>query len=238
MNDTQDKATADRLRAALPRLPKSDQSFANSLIAAFDQYGSWTPGRRTWANKLLDRVGTAAQNIGDLAGIMSLFEYASKHVKRPSLELAIPGYPADRAVHLSVAGMKSKFPGTLTLATSQKTNTSGEWPQREWLGRIMKDGSFVASDALLNGQRMSDGSGFGAAVIDKLKWLAQDPAKIAGEDGRLLGRCCFCRGALSDERSTLVGYGRRCAYNFGLDWGERPMTPVLSGASAEQQGRI
>lgn len=228
MNQATDQAVAEALRAALPKLPQSDQSFANSLLSAYDQYGSWTSGRRTWANKLLDRVGAPAQNIGDLAGIMSLFEYASKHVKRPSLDLAVPGYPPDRAVHLSVAGIKSKFPGTLTLGTSQKTNTSGEWPQREWLGRIMKDGSFVASDAFCGQARFRD------AVTDRLKALAQDPAKIAGEDGKLLGRCCFCRGPLSDERSTLVGYGRRCAYNFGLDWGERPTSPVLSA----QQGRI
>lgn len=221
-----DKATADRLRAALPRLPKSDQSFANSLIEAVDRYGTWTTGRRAWAFKLLDRLGTAGQNIGDLSGLMSLFQQASKHVKRPTIELSIPGYPVDRAVHLSVAGLRSKFPGTLTLATSEKTNMSGEWPQREWLGRIMKDGSFVASDAFTGQAR------FRQAVTDRLKALAQEPAKVAGEDGKLLGRCCFCRGALSDDRSTLVGYGRRCAYNFGLDWGERPAAPVLSASAS------
>lgn len=222
--NTQDKETAERLRAAFPKLPASDRSFAASLLNAMDTYGSWTQGRRDWALKLIARGGTVGQNIGSLAGIMSLFEYASKHVKRPSLELAVPGFTADRAVHLSIAGGRAKFPGTLTLATSQKTNTSGEWPQREWLGRIMKDGGFVASE-LLGAE-----AAFGCAVIDKLKALAQDPARVAGEDGRLLGRCCFCRGALSDERSTLVGYGRRCAYNFGLDWGERPTAPVLSEA--------
>lgn len=225
--NTTDQDTAHRLAAAIPTLSKSDQNFARSLVDAFDNYGSWTDGRRTWANKLLLRAGTAAkQNIGDLAGIMSLFEYASKHVKRPALEISIPGYPADRAVHLSVAGMKSKFPGTLTLSTSEKTNTSGQWPQREWLGRIMTDGSFVPSDYFTGSEN------FRAAVTDRLKALAQEPARIAGEDGRLLGRCCFCRGALSDERSTFVGYGRRCAYNFGLEWGERPMEPVLSGAAS------
>jgi hypothetical protein len=49
--------------------------------------------------------------------------------------------------------------------------------------------------------------------------MAADPAKAASEYGRLTVHCCFCSLPFTDARSTAVGYGRICAGNYGLPWG-------------------
>jgi hypothetical protein len=51
--------------------------------------------------------------------------------------------------------------------------------------------------------------------------LAQHPAETAAKNGKLTGNCCFCTSALTDKRSTEVGYGPTCAANYGLPWGSK-----------------
>lgn len=58
--------------------------------------------------------------------------------------------------------------------------------------------------------------------------MAVDPEGTAAAYGHLTGACCFCRRALSDERSVSVGYGPVCADHFGLAWGvkKNPLMPA------------
>lgn len=221
--NTDDKVTGAELRKVLASLSASDRSFANSLLAGLDQYGYWTQGRREWALKLLARAGAEACPIGDMGGIMELFDKARLKIARPSIELMVPSHGA---IHFSVAGSKSKHPGSITIATAEKYDDGGEWPGRRWLGRVTRNGSFVPSELLCADK------GYHDAVVDRLKAFAENPVKVAGDDGKLLGRCCFCRGALRDERSTMVGYGKTCARSFSLPWGERPGEASLFASPA------
>ena len=82
------------------------------------------------------------------------------------------------------------------------------WPARgAWLARINQSGELTGP-----GRRW-------LALVELLRHLAEDPAKAAGEAGRLTGSCCFCGLALTDARSTGVGYGPTCAEKWQLPWG-------------------
>lgn len=140
----------------------------------------------------------AAQTVGNLSGIMRLFDTARQHLRFPAIVL--DGF------RLSIAGPRARVPGSLTV-TSDDRDQDG---QRAWYGRVQSHGEFEPSrDAP-------------ADLGDKLRRLAADPAGVAAEYGRLHGRCCFCNKALRDERSTAVGYGPDCADHYGLPWGTRP----------------
>ena len=99
------------------------------------------------------------------------------------------------------------MPGSINVATP------GRYGENEWFGRITRQGEFLPSRKYDASQQ--------TAVGLALQAMANDPAKAAGEFGRLTGRCCFCALPLSDERSTKVGYGPVCAKNWGVPWGSK-----------------
>lgn len=159
---------------------------------------------------LASRAAPQEASVGDLSGIISLFDKAKQHLKYPAIVMSVPA--ADTAVRINVAGQRAKQPGSLNVCSVEKTKDGNFGPEREWYGRVQTDGKFVASRAC--------GDMFNA-ISDRLKAFADAPAAIASEHGRLTGCCCFCNKALTDERSTAVGYGKICAGHFGLPWGSR-----------------
>lgn len=169
--------------------------------------------------------------IGNLAGIFALFDQARKHLKFPAIVLVVPG-TVDLHIRINVAGPSAKEPGSLTVCDAARDEDTRK---REWLGRIHKDGTFWATNV---------GKNYMPRLAQRLTEFADNPAKVAGEDGRLHGRCCFCRQALTDERSTAVGYGKTCASHFGLPWGDAkttfsypyPRDPQTGLTSAVQSG--
>jgi len=194
-----------------------------------------------------------AAKVGELDGILKLFAKARTHLKFPAVSLGVRVGPfadhnaalavsnaavvhevhekvgADEVVNfyavfpeirVNVAGEQAKVPGSLTV-TEAETRPGEE--RRRWLGRVLLDGTFQAAWELSDAERK-------AAVEARLAAFAADPSKVGAEDGKLHGRCCFCRIALSDERSTAVGYGKKCASNFGLAWGARPAEFAASAA--------
>lgn len=188
------------LSQSLDRLSEGDRSFANSLLHAHARYGRLTEKQAPWVQKLLDRatkpVETKTEAVGDLAGVMQLFEKARKHLKRPAVVLGCD----NGEVRINVAGERARCPGTLNVIDEAS---------RTWFGRIHHDGRFEHS-------RRDEPP---AAVSALLTRFAADPASVASEHGRLTGRCCFCNTSLTDERSTAVGYGPVCAKHYDLPWG-------------------
>jgi hypothetical protein len=197
--------------------------------------GKWSLDSKCWmvpashaaqAQAIVPAAKAPAQKrmVGDVSGILALFAKARTHLKFPAIELSVPPVGTrplytftdkaerdaekakrrlDPVVCVNVATHKAKEPGSLTLLSGEK----GDDGRRRWLGRISLDGSCRSDDA---------------ALVARLRQFAADPAGIAGEHGELHGRCCFCRKALTDKRSTAVGYGETCANNFGLPWGAKP----------------
>jgi hypothetical protein len=152
----------------------------------------------------------AAKSVGEMDGLLKLFEKTKGKLKRPAIVIGIPGTD-NKSVRLSIAGPKAKVPGSLTLTSGEATGVN-EWggKSRDWYGRVRVDGTFEPT---------REGAALEPALSRTLRALATDPAATAAEYGRLTGKCCFCNRALEDERSTAVGYGRVCAGHYGLPWG-------------------
>jgi hypothetical protein len=181
-----------------------------------------------------------AQAVGDLAGVLALFDKAREHLKRPAIVLAVPGLTPSEPIgaitptgerlyqwdeRLRASGCNAVYAPPFTIRLSiagdkarvpgSITVLDGERTEegRDWFGRILRDGTYQPSNAA-NGRTQ--------AITARLRAFAAEPAKVAKDSARLTGRCCFCNLALKDERSTAVGYGATCADHFGLPWGERP----------------
>lgn len=141
-------------------------------------------------------------DLGDLSGILALFDKAKEKLKNPAIVLdTTDANGNDTTVRLSVAGPQAKFPGSINVTSE------GSFQNRDWYGRVKLDG---ALDARPNAP---------AGLTATLTAFAADPAGVAAAHGRKTGNCCFCNKALNDARSTEVGYGPVCAKNFGLAWG-------------------
>jgi hypothetical protein len=194
-----------QLQENLGRLGQRDQQFANSLIADFNRYGRLTPGQQPWVGKLIERA-TAPRpeptriDVGTMAGVIALFRRAQEHLKHPKIVLQCGTFP----VTLSLAGSASKAPGSINVMGE------GQYPNREWFGRISPEGQFEPSGSLLREQGRLD------AIQALLVSLGVDPAGVAKKHGALTGSCCFCNRKLTDAKSVAAGFGPVCADNYGL----------------------
>ena len=156
-------------------------------------------------------------SVGELSGIMALFDKAAKTLgSGRQSSWACSGFSSDKAVRVHVATDRAKFPGSLYALDCGDLDAGGMYPERKWLGRLHVDGTLEMSRSLTADPRYCE------AVESRLKAFAADPSKVGAEDGLLTGRCCFCRKSLTAEKSTAMGYGRRCAEHFGLAWGAKP----------------
>lgn len=198
------------LQAVIPTLPVNKQSFAQSLCDQ-SKTKALSDKQMYWVNKLVEDLTSPASvspvHVGDLGAITSMFDKARQHLKFPAIVMSVPA--ASMTIRINVAGPTAKFPGTLNVTSGEKP---GYEERRTWFGRVMKDGSYVPSDKASTALN---------AITERLTAFARDPAGIAAEHARLTGRCCFCNLHLQDERSTAVGYGKKCATNYGLKWGAK-----------------
>lgn len=188
------------------KITGKDREFANSLIEKSKRWGL-SPKQLFWVDKLVkaakgeDQAETVA--IGDLTATVALFDKAKTHLKNPKVLLFV----GNRIVRLNVAGERARVPGSINVASLSR------YGEGEWYGRITRDGKFSPTAQAVNVP----------GLAEALKTFADNPAEVATEYGRLTGNCCFCGKALSDERSTAVGYGATCASHYGLAWGAKPV---------------
>jgi hypothetical protein len=156
-----------------------------------------------------EQADQPSTRVGEMSGILALFGKAKRHLKRPAIVLGVPELGPRASIRLNIAGDRAKVPGSLTITDGNK-NEAGE---RGWLGRILLDGTFQPSRECMDALAVP-------AIAARLAAFSADPVTIAGEHGRLTGKCCFCNRGLEDERSTAVGYGPVCASHYDLPWGE------------------
>jgi hypothetical protein len=190
-----------------------------------------TGPQRYWLHKLaleeLARAGkakaspaAAAVALGDLAALQALFARAAEHLQAPKVRLLMPA--ADGALDPH-AGRVVLAPRTRGARKGSVAVSDGQYGGT-FYGWIDPAGSFLPS------------AGCPEAVKALLVALAADPAKVAGEHGRIMGVCCFCGQALTDERSTAVGYGPICAKHWALPWGDQ-QTDAATGGVVERPRR-
>jgi Family of unknown function (DUF6011) len=192
------------------RLSPKDQKFAQSLLDALKKYHGLTPSQEHWLGVMAQKACSAhpeieknVEHVSSFAGVYALFTKAKEKLKWPKINLMIDAGP----LLLALAGAKSKVPNVINVTDGAPFGSN------KWYGRVYPDGKWE------QGNQSYPEMG---QVRKMLEELAAEPAKVAVMYGKLTGRCCFCNRALSDEKSTAVGYGPICAEHFGLskEWKE------------------
>jgi Family of unknown function (DUF6011) len=207
-----DKELAQILAEHFDKIPERDQSFAASLRDSVGRWGTATARQRPHLERMVAKaMGVETERVktpvGDLSGVMALFDGARQHLKAPAIVVKM----GDDEIRLSIAGPSAFAPGTINVATNEGYGAS------EWFGRILLDGQFEASPRVKTPSH----------VVEGLKRFAAEPAQMAAEHGKLTGKCCFCNRPLTDERSTHVGYGATCASRWSLPYPK--LSEVKSG---------
>jgi len=212
----------ETLRGLIDQMPERDRDFASSLCR---QTRPLSDRQMYWVNRLIAQqqqrtaAPTVSTQVGNLSGVMALFERARQHLQHPAIVLQIDPHTA---VRLTVAGPAARVPGSLNV-----TSVDHNGPRRAWFGRVV-DGNWQPSASCTNAD----------AIAARLVALAADPATVAAEYGHLHGSCCFCMRPLSDARSTTVGYGPICAGHYGLPWGEEAATPAPDAPAVAPRPRV
>lgn len=194
-------AQVQQLIAVLPTLPESKISFACSLINQYSRKRYLSEAQIPWVGKLVAIARgdvPQVQTVGDFTGVVSLFRSASAKLKFPKIRIQVDGAP----VVLSVAGERSKAPGSINIAGE------GSWNNREWYGRVSPEGRFDPSRTIT--------AEFSRALIPVLNELSSDPIAAVQRYGRLTGHCMFCGLQLTDARSKAAGFGETCSQHWGL----------------------
>lgn len=151
----------------------------------------------------------------DLAGTLGVLRVArmfgiakSKGLTKARIDIAV-SLPGDSIVPLVMKPVRAN--GRNPEGTIYVTCGATE----DYLGKIMPDGQFFQS------HRCGDDE------LQALKMFAQDPVGVSRSSGRLTSNCCFCRKKLSTSESVAVRYGRTCARNFGLPWGDEKVNTIF-----------
>lgn len=137
----------------------------------------------------------------NLKAIYTLFDTAiASKLKYPEIRLQTPN---SSPVQIKRAGSMSRYNGQLMITDGRPYGSNA------YYGRIDSNGTFVT------------GRESNSELLPLLDRLAQNPAEVASEYGKLTGHCSFCGLTLTDPESTAVGYGPICAGHYGLPHGRR-----------------
>ena len=184
--------SAAQLLEVVLSLPEKDREFAASLAEGVAKRGAASSKQQYWLDTLFARASAPApqapRQIDNMAGILSLFARAGSKLKHPALTFSVE----ETAIRLSVAGPASKFPGSINITSE------GAYADRDWYGRIRRDGAFEPA------------RNAPAGLGDLLSRFSAGPLAVAAEQGKRTGACCFCNRRLTDKRSTALGYGPVC----------------------------
>jgi hypothetical protein len=205
-----------KLQAAVEMnaLAGSDANFARSLLDQYSRKGSLSGSQFKWVNIISERASQpkpqAAVLDAKVSRVFELFASAKSHgIKYPKIRLEAEGV----SVVLSLAGDRSKYCGQV------QVTDGGRFGSNQYFGRIDTDG------------KLTDGRDMTAGVRKLLVELAANPEQIAAVHGHRTGDCCFCGLPLTDGRSVAMGYGPKCAKNFGLKWGKAKVETAISLAA-------
>lgn len=190
--------------------------FAQSLAKSIDSVRGPSEKQAAWAHKLaVDAITPKAApkvaNIPSLQPVIDMLHKAQDAQKRlPKIELLADGGRV--VIKLRKAG-------------DAVVTDGGAYGDNTLYGFIDNNGNYKPT------------RGNTAAVEERLRELAEDPAKVAGQHGVATGECCFCCRELSDARSRSVGYGPICAEKFGLPWGDTSAADAADAAAKDEVTR-
>ena len=206
LNYTTDRQAELMARVMAKQLHGSNADFALSLTGARNP----STKQMYWVDEMLKRARenevkasqpTPALPTLDTTKIVELFEHARQALKRPKITLILDIANPSHLVRLSYDVKRGVI-----------------WLNSESFGQ-----NYGLIDLTSKTVKLKQyGNQNRNALLTLLNEFAQDPITMAIAHGKLTGNCMFCQLKLSDERSLHHGYGKRCARNYGLVWGERP----------------
>ncbi len=170
-------------------------------------------------------------NVGDISRITEIFNNARTHLRSPSIVLTLPEENETIELAPNAVGGINVHSATRRARRRRGWGRPTRGASSRWFfyGTISAEGTFAGRPELFVPATRT------AAIANRLTTFVADPVATAGADGRLAGRCCFCRLPLTDERSTSVGYGPVCADHFGLPWGDRPARTIAPTVAQEHR---
>jgi hypothetical protein len=192
-------ATEASLKSCLNagKLTPRDASGANILLNKHYHYGSWTTSQQQWADDILRRGGGLPEptmKVGPgFARVIGILNIAGSRLVRPTITLM------DDADQLVAIALNTK---TKDVTVRRPVQGSRGW----LLAQITPAGGYIETDEMT------------VASADLLEKLGEDTAGTALQYARKTGLCCFCNRKLTDETSTMRGYGQTCAGHYGLPW--------------------
>lgn len=204
--DPEAQANVELLTANMGNLKAKDAAFAGDLLKQLATKHWLSDKQLYWVGILAQRASQPqapekrAVKIGDMAGLIELFNKAKAHIKYPALELRLSD---DTRVRLTLNSSAAKFPGHITVSAYFDAGF------KTWAGRVSPDGEWT---------QPSNATGL-AAIGYLLKRMSCDPVNTAKDYAKLTNNCCFCGQLLTDPASVEVGYGPICADHWGLPWG-------------------
>ena len=187
----------NKLREALTKgtVPGRSIDFALSLVAQFDKKGELSEKQMYWVERLANPVKVEPLSVPDACGIFDRFD--SVPLKYPKINLLLLDGTRFR---IARAGERSKYCGQLILTDGTRDG---------YFGRVTEDG-----EVMLSGKGMQ----YKDEIVEILMEVGANAQEVASEFGKATGNCCFCSRPLSDDRSLAVGYGKKCAEHYGLEW--------------------
>jgi hypothetical protein len=201
-------AELTRLKTEYVRLSAKDQTFALSLLQQQARTGGLSNRQWPWVKKLVDRLDhpqetSGPRNLGDQTQLRAMFATAGEKIKFPHLLLRHDRDGYAETLKVWIAGARSMQPGSFSVTTTAVA--------REWLGRVMQDGTWTPGHTRTAAEYDS--------VASLLSELIAAPHAFLASNGKSAGACCYCGTELTDARSVEAGYGPTCAKKWGLPWG-------------------
>jgi len=148
------------------------------------------------------------------SAIITRFDLASARLQYPKMYVFDAIYSAEYKLYR--AGERATFPGSIQIIDTN----------RNWHGRIMRDGKLQLSSKLPDWQKDS--------IKNMLDAIVKNPNLTARMYAKRTNNCMFCRRTLTENSSVALGYGPICAGTYGLPHGQNDtMTTPLDKEVSE-----
>ena len=134
-----------------------------------------------------------------------MFATAGEKIKFPHLLLRHDRDGYAETLKVWIAGARSMQPGSFSVTTTAVA--------REWLGRIMQDGTWTPGHSRSAAEYDS--------VADLLSELIAAPHAFLASQRQVGRRVLLLRDRTHRRRSIEAGYGPTCAKKWGLPWGRK-----------------
>jgi len=174
-------------------LSQWEGEFLASITKQFNEKGRLSDKQWAVVERVVAKLEATPSDVAiDAANLYVLFFDARKTIKYPKFTLP---FGDNHALRVKMTGARTKTPDVIAFEVDGN-----------WAGYLNADGTLDVRRAVPEG------------TFELLAEFADDPQGVAADKGKESGNCVFCCRELSTARSLNVGYGPKCASNYGLEY--------------------